>query len=276
MEVLTERRGATMICTINRPKAGNSITPGVFSGLLEAYREADRDDGIRVIVTRGAGEHFSAGADASQLAAWLGKPFRECFAEAFEGRQGLASLGDSDARALDRLGMNRWAEAVSEIGVPMIAQIRGVVAGGGLGIALLHHFRVGDSSARLTTAFGRLGLGTELGVAYLLQRAVGRQVSLDMTLTSRVVEAEEARALGLLDQLSAPDTLEAATMEYAERIAALPPQSARAMVEAHRAPYRRALREALELEWQQQQVLWDSEAFREGVRALSKRRNPSP
>jgi enoyl-CoA hydratase len=266
MDVISERRGAVMICTINRPQAGNSITAGVFSGLLEAYREADRDDGVRVIVTRGAG------ADAAQLADWIGKPLHECFAEAYEGRQGLDSLGETDARALDRLGMNRWAEAVFEIGVPMIAQIRGVAAGGGLGIALLHHFRFADASARLTTAFGRLGLGTELGVAYLLQRAVGRQVSLDLTLSSRVVAAEEAATLGLVDRVVAADALEAETMRHAEQIAALPPLSARAMVEAHRAPYRQALRAALELEWQQQQVLWNSEAFCQGVRALMQRR----
>lgn len=274
MAVLTERQGAVLLCTLDRAGANNSITPEVFSGLLEAYREADRDDGIRAVVTRGAGPNFSVGADIADLSAWVGKPLKDCFREVYEGRQGLPGPGADAARALDTLGMNRWAEAVAGIRVPLIAQIRGVAAGGGLGLALLHHFRFADATARFTTAFGRLGLGSELGVSCLLQHTVGRQKALDMQLTNRLVAAEEAHAMGLVDRLLPPDELETATLAYAQEIAAAAPLAVRAAIDAHQSPRRAELRAALEREWQQQQALWGSEDFREGVAALAERRAP--
>jgi 2-(1,2-epoxy-1,2-dihydrophenyl)acetyl-CoA isomerase len=273
-QVTTERVGGILVCTMNTGTSGNSITPELFAGLLAAWQEGDRDDAVRVIVTRSAGDHFCVGGDAGQLACWAGKPLEDCFAEEFEGRQGLASLGGGDVRALDPLGMNRWAAAVWEIGIPMVAQIRGAAAGGGLGIALLHHFRIADASAQFTTAFARLGLGTELGVAYLMQLAVGRQRSLSLALTSRSVHAEEALTIGLIDQLAPSAELDQEAMACAEQLARVPPLAARAMVEAHRAPYRTAFFEALRLEWRQQKILWDSEAFRRAAQSLGRNMQP--
>jgi 2-(1,2-epoxy-1,2-dihydrophenyl)acetyl-CoA isomerase len=265
MDILTEHVGPIMVVTLNRAEYSNSMTPAMFEGLYNAYKDAEGGDRTRVIVTKAAGKTFCVGADGGDLLQWLNTPVSEVYRKSFEGKQGLPSLGANPAQLVDRLGFNRWAYEVAQIRVPMIAMIGGAVAGGGLGLALLHHFRFADTKARFTTAFGHLGLGSELGISYLLTELIGRQKALDMFVTSRRVGAEEAFELGLIDRLEQPERLEEATMAYAEQIAAMPPLAVRASIDGILRVRDDQLRLSMEREWERQKLLWGSDEFKEAA-----------
>lgn len=277
MDVITDRAGAIATVTLNRAPSHNSMTADMFAGLLAAFREAEADD-VRVIVTKAAGRSFCVGADAADLVSSTDKTLGQTFRQTFEGRQGVGTMGGEAAQSFDDLGFNRWAWEVAQIKVPMIARITGAAAGGGLGLALLHHFRFADTTAKFTTAFGRLGLGCELGCSYFLPEIVGWQRALDMMVTSRVVRADEALEIGLIDQLAEPDQLDHAVMAYADRICATPILAARAAIEARVRRRNTELLQALRLEWERQKSLWGTPEFKAsvtGVLARMARAKPS-
>lgn len=270
MDILSERVGDIMIVTLNRPEARNGITPEMFAGIMEAFKAAEAGD-AKVIVTKAAGKTFCVGADAGGLEAAMDITIEKQFWDDFEGRQGLPGLGGRAARLLDPLGFNRWAWEIAQVRVPSIAVINGAVAGAGLGLSLLHHFRFASRTAKFTTAFGRLGLGPELGSSYLLPDIVGRQNALDLFATSRVIDATRAVEIGLADRLCAPEELLDAAMAYAEEICATPVVAARAGVDAIMRQRDAGLRAAMEQEWSRQKDLWGSDAFKAAVNDLIRR-----
>ncbi len=270
VEVVVERKGPVLICTLNRPENNNSITAGIFKDLYENWVEADNDPTCRAILTNNTGANFCVGAESGNFEAWTQKSMQAVFESEYEGKQGLPKLEDVDAQ-LDSLGMNRWAWLVSQIRTPMIAAITGIAAGGGLALALLHHFRIADSTCKLTTAFVRLGLSFELGMSQLLPRLVGSQRALDISLTGRVVEAEEALDIGLIDRMTNPDDLAQSAYSFAELIAGHSPLAVRATMDAILSTRNEDLRLAMESEYRRQQVLWDSEEFKSRARKLMQR-----
>ncbi len=266
-DVKVSRSGPIMLCTIDRAERNNSITPGVFEGLLTAFREADLDPDCKVVVTKAAGKNFCVGADSADLGNWVGQPLDQVYYANFAGKQGTTKQ-HSPKDPLDPLGMNRWAFEVAQIDTPMIAAIRGAAVGGGLALALLHHFRVADSSAHFATGFGRLGLAGELGLSYLLPDLIGRQAALQMLIADRSMSGQEAKEAGLVDHVVEADQLDEEVMDLASRIARLPAASVRASLRAVLEPRREALRAVMELEYNQQRALWSSSDFQDGVRNL--------
>jgi len=264
-DIRVERSGAVMLVTLNRPQQNNSMTPAMFAQLYGALSEAESDPAVRVVVTKAEGRSFCVGADGGDLRGWVDKPMAEVYRVSFEGRQGLPGLGSEAAHLVDRLGFNRWAFAISQIRVPMIAMISGAAAGGGLGLSLLHHFRFADTNAKFTTAFGRLGLGSELGCSFLLAELVGRQKALDLLITSRRVAADEALAMGLVDRLVDPAQLLDETMAYANQIAAMPPLAVRANIDSILRAREDQLKLSMEREWERQKLLWGTDDFKSAV-----------
>ncbi|MBL0925938.1 MAG: enoyl-CoA hydratase/isomerase family protein [Sphingomonadaceae bacterium] len=273
MAVETYRDNDILICVLDRPERGNNLDAGVQAALLRAWRTAERDPAITAIVTRSSGKHFSVGAGADHLEEWAGLSLETIFAEHFSGKQGLEEDELPKPDELDLLGFNRWALSVRRIAKPMVAQISGAAAGGGLCLALLHHFRVGDMSARFAAAFGRLGLGPELGLLHTLPERIGIGAALELQLSGRIVRAEESLALGLLDRLVKEDGLDAATLEYARALAASP-MATRHLLRARAALQADAFERALEREWADQKTLWGAADFQEGVVSLLEKRVP--
>lgn len=267
MNVTASREGDAMIITMNRPEANNTLTASVMREVLEAFRVAAATD-AKVIVTRAEGKNFCVGADAGELLGGLDGSLEDIFRATYEGKQGLPSLGGPTAQALDDLGFNRWAWEISKITVPSIAMISGAVAGGGLALALLHHFRVADEGAKFTTGFGRLALAPELGCSFLLPDVIGRQKALDMMVTSRLVRAEEALQIGLIDRLAEPGRRQQTVDDFAAAICELPVSSGRAAVDAVMSTRRSGLRLALEREWNRQRAVWGNRDFRASMEKI--------
>jgi enoyl-CoA hydratase len=194
--VTYERRGAAAVLTIDRPERRNAVD-GPTAGLLtEGYERFVADPEARVLVLAGAGEQaFCAGADLKAI-------------ETFEPRLELQG---------GPLGFSRLTSPK-----PTIAAISGWCLAGGLELALWCDLRVADETAKLGFTERRFGVPLIDGGTQRLPRIVGLGRALDMILTGRIVEAEEALSLGLVTEVVAPGTHLARALEYAEAIAAFP------------------------------------------------------
>jgi enoyl-CoA hydratase/carnithine racemase len=185
------------LLTLNRPDRLNAWTAEMerlYFGMLEECAQAQE---VRVIVVTGAGRGFCAGADMHDLQA----------------------LGDGQVDVDVEAALERRPQTFPlSIPKPIIAAINGACAGIGLVQALMCDVRFAADEAKLTTAFARRGLVAEHGISWMLPRLIGPARALDLLLSGRVVLAEEAQALGLVNRVLAPETLLEGTLDYAREL----------------------------------------------------------
>jgi enoyl-CoA hydratase/carnithine racemase len=200
--ILLERQNHIATITLNRPDKLNALTLEMADELHDALAAEDRDDETRVIVITGAGRAFCSGADLT--------PDRPA-----QPRSSTApGLADAMFVALD-------------IEKPIIASINGVAAGGGCTMTLSCDIRMASDQARFLLPFTKLSISAELGSTNLLPRLIGMGKATELILTSRMIDAQEAGEIGLVNHVVPADELDAATTEMAASIAALPPMAVR-------------------------------------------------
>jgi enoyl-CoA hydratase/carnithine racemase len=268
-EVLAERHRAVLVCRLNRPRDRNGLTGTLLREYLAALEEARADDAVRVVVTTGEGDAFSAGADISDLD---GAP-HGLNALMHDKLRVTHSLSTSD-RAFDRLGIGRETLAIRNFDKPLIAAVNGAAAGGGLALAMLHDIRIASERATFTSAFIRIGLVAEMGLSYTLPRAIGLEAAMDMIYTGRLVDAGEARTLGLVRKVVAHAQLVDEAMAYADQIAAQAPIAVQFAKRALTRSFDSTFLAQLELEWPYQVAAFDTDDAREGITAFRERRPP--
>ena len=184
--VLKETRDDVAIITLNEPDRLNPLSDSMRVRLLAEMEAAIADDGVRTIVITGAGRHFSAGADISQL--------------------GLPG-GPDPARSRRRLApLHRLMELIVCGPKPVIAAVEGAAFGAGFSIAAGCDFLVAGEGARFGAAFGKIGLTADCGLPWTLPQRVGRTAARDILFTGRPVPLDEAVALGLVDRAVAAGT----------------------------------------------------------------------
>ncbi len=193
--VLYEVQGRTALITLNRPERLNAWNGDLAAGYFSSLDRAAADPGVGAIVVTGAGRGFCAGADMDVL-------------------QGIGGGGDGG-------GARETRDATYALSVPkpIIAAVNGACAGLGLVHAVACDIRFAAEGAKFTTAFSRRGLIAEHGISWTLPRLVGQANALDLLLSGRVVLADEAKELGLVSRVYAPDDLLAETMAYADDMA---------------------------------------------------------
>jgi enoyl-CoA hydratase/carnithine racemase len=270
-DVVAERHGAVLVCRLNRPTAMNGLTGALLSEYLSVLEDARVDDAVRVVVTTGEGDAFSAGADVSDLS---GETARQGLNALLHERLGLTSTLSAADRAFDRLGIGRETLALKNYDKPLIAAVNGAAAGGGFALAMLHDIRLASERATFTSAFVRIGLVAEMGLSYTLPRAIGFEAAMDVMLTGRSVGAGEARDLGLVRKVVAHERLISDAMAYAEQIAAQPPVAVQFAKRALVRSLDSALLAQLEMEWSYQVAAFDTDDAREGITAFRERRPP--
>ncbi|MGH3389905.1 MAG: enoyl-CoA hydratase-related protein [Actinomadura sp.] len=192
--VLAERRGPVLLLTFNRPDRLNAWTDELEERYFAHLDAAEADPDIGAIVITGAGRGFCAGADLDNL----------------------ANADRSDPSAFERPRPRHFPLTLRK---PLIAAINGAAAGLGLVEALYCDVRFCVPQAKLTTAFVRRGLIAEYGIAWLLPRLVGTSRALDLLVSGRVVLGERAYAMGLVDELAAPEDLLDTAVGYARDLA---------------------------------------------------------
>jgi enoyl-CoA hydratase len=206
-EVTYERRGAAAVLTIDRPERRNAVDPNTADQLLEAYREFEGDDDARVLVLTGAGEQaFCAGADLKSVA--------EAANDEIIAEQWLKPRPDGP------LGFSRITSPR-----PTIAAISGYALAGGLELALWCDLRIGTETAQLGFPERRWGVPLIDGGTQRLPRIVGMGRALDLILTGRIVQAQEALAMGLLTEVVPTGKHLDRALEMAEGLAQFPQET---------------------------------------------------
>jgi enoyl-CoA hydratase/carnithine racemase len=242
------------LLTLNRPDRLNAWTQEmerVYFAMLEECAQAEE---VRVIVVTGAGRGFCAGADM----------------------QDLQALGDGKVDVDVEAALERRPQTFPlSIPKPIIAAINGACAGIGLVQALMCDVRFAAEGAKLTTAFARRGLVAEHGISWMLPRLIGPARALDLLLSGRVVLAQEAQALGLVNRVSAPEQLLGETLHYARELASkCSPASMATMKRQVYADLQRGLAEALTEADRLMLESFTAPDFVEGVTSFLERRDP--
>jgi enoyl-CoA hydratase len=201
-----DRRGPVGVLTLNRPERLNALDFGLVRALLGFFAERASDYQTRVLVLTGAGRAFCAGLDLKALpeqGAWQPEVGDIQDHYAFQ-----AALGELILR------MRRCPQ-------PLVAAVHGAAVGGGLSLALACDLRLGAPDARFACAFLNLGLGgADMGTSYFLPKLVGAAVAAELLYTGRMVAAEEAHAIGLLNRVFEPEELLPAAVTQAEELTA--------------------------------------------------------
>lgn len=201
--------GGIATLTMNRPEARNALSLDIFNGLSEALPRLAKDPAVRLVVLTGTGAAFCSGGDVKGFARRAG------------GADAAAALSFDD-RVTDlreRMEVARW---LHEMPKPTLAVIPGPAAGAGLSLALACDLRIASDSAKLTTAFSKIGLSGDFGGSYFLNHLVGAAKAREMYFTGEVVMGVEAVRIGLVNRVVPAAELADAARAWAAELAALP------------------------------------------------------
>ena len=252
--ILLRNESPVATITINRPAQRNAISFAMWTELTALLRRLDADREVRCVVITGAGaDAFSAGADISD--------FEEYRSDSVKGRV--------YNQAVDGL-----LETVAEIGTPVISMIRGFAAGGGCELAVATDLRIAAEGSRLGIPVARLGITIGHREMYGLVNLVGKGNALYILLSGRLLNAEEALRIGLVNQVVPAEKLEDVTYQLAADIAALAPLShavnKRTMNQVLAKPSLDLTPEEADLPLTQ----FDTRDYHEGFRAFLEKRRP--
>jgi len=258
--------GGVALITLDRAARLNAWTGRMHTEYRWVLAQAERDDAVRAIVVTGAGRAFCAGADTAALDGHVERGAYDAGVDiATLARPGHGVRPEFDHAFAFHYGVLK----------PIIAAINGPAAGVGLVLACYCDIRFAAAGAKLTTSNGRLGLPAEYGLSWVLPRLVGIGRAADLLFSSRVVLAEEAERIGLVNRVVPHESLMADTLEYARVLATeISPSSLR---ESKRQLYTDLHRDVGSAVVESEQLL-DRMAtepdFREGVAAWQERRPP--
>lgn len=254
--VLEERSPGVVVVTLNLPARYNAMTNQMFDELERMALDLGEEDALRVVVMTGAGKAFCAGydlADADELSSL--------------GAIGMLDQQERAARAM---------QAVRAMRVPVIAAVNGAATGGGLALSLAADLRLASPAARFNAAFVRIGLSSgDLGTSWLLTRLVGPAVTSDISFTGRLVESDEALAIGLVNRIVPADDLLDEAMALAAEIVANSPGGVQLSKRALQANMEvGSYAAAIELENRGQALLTRGTDMPEALAAFKERRAP--
>ena len=242
------------IATVEIRRPPNNFLDIELIGSLATVLEAlDKDASCRAIVLAAAGKHFCAGAN-------------------------LKKRVDDEAAGKPQAARPRHlyheAQRLVQTRKPIVAAVHGSAIGAGLGLALVADFRVTCKEARLAANFCSLGYHPGFGLTYTLPRLVGAQTAKWLMLTGRRVPGEEAVSMGLADRLAPQDQVRKVATEMASELANSAPLAVQAARETLNLHLYEEFRAATEREAFQQNMLRETNDFKEGVKAGFDRREP--
>ncbi len=254
--VLVEARGAALVVTLNRPDAKNALSAELVGALQSALDDAWKERRVRGVVLTGAGADFCAGADLKELQQATTKTHVENLA---------ASRRLADLFRAIHVGQK-----------PVVAAVRGHALAGGAGLACVCDRVVAASDARFGFTEARIGFVAAIVARFLIERA-GPRVARDLLLTARRVDASEALALGLADELVAPDEpggVVARAIAWIESLKPCAPLSLAATKLVLAGLAGKELAEGLDFAAEQNAKMRSQGDFAEGVAAFLEKRKP--
>ena len=269
-EILYEVSGRVATITLNRPEKLNAWTRAMEQEVRHAVHEAGRDDGVRAIVLTGAGRGFCAGADMSLLSS-----VAESGVEPHPFLNPAAAGEAASAKGV-RPDFARQYSYFPAIPKPIIAAINGPAVGLGFVIAMFCDLRFASETARFGSAFARRGLIAEHGLAWLLPKVAGHANAMDILLSARVLDAQEALRMGLVNQVFAPDVFLDRVYAYANDLAhGVSPRSMRVIKRQVYDAMFQTLGEAVDEATEEMRASLQCEDFKEGVAHFLEKRAPA-
>ena len=248
----TSRLGRSCLVTIDRPDTGNALSSAVIRALREAIRSVATDDTVRAVIVTGAGNRFfCAGGDLKEYRT-LATPdaLREVFGQARE-----------------------LLDAIENLPVPVVAAVNGYAVGGGAELLLACDVRLAAPHARIGFSQVELGLIPAWGGTERLVEICGLATAMRLILSGEKLRAKEAVELGLIQAVTAPDVLKAATA-FADRVATLPRQAVTASKRVTRNAARLPRAESRRRSEAIFEQLWFTPDHREAEAAFLEKRPP--
>jgi len=233
---------------LNRPEALNALNAQLLTELAEAMKAADRNEKVRCIVLTGSDKAFAAGADISEMAS-------KSFVDMFEADY-----------------FTPETDTICNVRKPIIAAVAGYALGGGCELAMMCDFIIAADTAKFGQPEINLGVVAGIGGTQRLTRFVGKSKAMDMHLTGRFMDAEEAERSGLVSRVVPAKKLIEEAMIAAEKIAAKSTLATKVVKEAVNRSYETTLREGILFERRVFHSLFSTEDQKEGMNAFLEKR----
>jgi len=247
--ILLERKGRVGIITLNRPKALNALNSQLMREVVSAVEELDADSEIGAILLTGSERAFAAGADIKEMAP---KTFSEVYAEDF---------------------FSDW-DRLSSARTPIIAAVSGYALGGGCELAMLCDFIIASDTAKFGQPEIKLGVIPGIGGSQRLTRAIGKAKAMDMCLTGRNMDAEEAERAGLVSRVVPAAELLEVALDAATTIASMSLPTAIMAKEAVNRSFETTLAEGVRFERRVFHSTFATADQKEGMAAFVEKRTP--
>jgi enoyl-CoA hydratase len=245
--ILVEQRGQVTLVTLNRTQALNALNSEVLKELIDAFAKYDSDPSQHCLVLTGSEKAFAAGADIKEM-----QP------------QGFADMYSANFFA-------GW-ERVTATRKPWIAAVAGYALGGGCEVAMMADLIIAADSAKFGQPEIKLGVSPGMGGSQRMALAVGKAKAMDMCLTGRMMEAEEAERSGLVARVVPSDHLLDEALKVAQTIAAMAPLAAIAVKEMVNAAFEMPLAQGIRFERRLFHGLFGTEDQKEGMTAFVEKR----
>jgi enoyl-CoA hydratase/carnithine racemase len=249
--------------TLNRPDKRNAINRRMMEELIAALSDISEDDEIRAMILTGAGNAFCAGADVDIM----------------PGGGEVKELGEQSVEKMRRSFIFKSAKKIilclHQMEKPTIAMVNGACVGAGFDLALACDLRIASERTRFMCGFVKIGLFPGFGAAWLYPKTMGLGKALEMLLTGDVLDAKEAKEIGLLNQLTTAEALKSATLTLAKKIADGPPIAIRLMKSQVYKGLETDLATALDEAAVCESITLASMDHKEGITAFREKRDPS-
>lgn len=250
MTIEINKQDGIATVVISQPAKHNAVSPAMWDMLAEAFTGLSADREVRCIVLRGAGKTFCSGSDLGEI-------------------DSSGNVADGLAR-LKRA--NRMILAIHMCDKPVIAAVQGTAVGVGWSIALACDLSICSTEARFIAAFAKIGLVPDGGALWFLSRMVGMRVANQIAFQARVIPADEALRLGLVNEVVPSEEFETAVAAMAKDLAARPTHAIGLAKRMFRASVAPGLGTYLEAEEMAQVVAKQSADFAEGVASFMEKR----
>ncbi|MGH1420191.1 MAG: enoyl-CoA hydratase [Hyphomonas sp.] len=255
--LLKDTTDGVLTLTFNRPDRLNALSQEMMDATVDALSEAAADPSIGCIVLTGSGRGFCAGGDVQRMNA---------------GTDAAPTYEQKVVRQRRNHGLSGLLYTIPKV---TIAAINGPAAGAGLAIALACDLRVMSDTAKITTAFAKVGFSGDFGITWPLVRTLGEAKAKELLLLSGKLTAAEAKDLGLVNRVLPADAFEAGVTALAQQIAKGPQTAYRYMKENARLASEQNYVSLLERESYTQIRTGETDDHKEGARAFVEKRAPN-
>jgi enoyl-CoA hydratase/carnithine racemase len=248
--------GKVATITLDRPDKKNPLTFESYAEIVDLFRAAAKDKGVKAFVVTGAGGNFCSGGDV------------------FEIIEPLTKMKTTELLDFTRM-TGEVVKAMRACPQPIIAAIDGVCAGAGAIIAMASDIRIGTAGAKVAFLFNRVGLaGCDMGACAMLPRIIGQGRAAELLYTGRALGGEEAERVGFFNRLAAPDAVLAQAQKLAGELAA-GPTFANAMTKRMlEMEWAMSVESAIEAEAVAQALCMETEDFARAFRAFAAKQKP--